>query len=442
MKLKNSKKIYYRSKKVLSGPSTFSKGVDQFAYGISPYAISHAKGAYTWDVDNNKYLDTVMSLGAVLIGHNHKEINESIFNQLKKGTIFSLASSLETEVAELLTERIPSAEMVRFGKNGNDVTSAAVRLARHYTNKDHILFCGYHGWQDWYICKTSMNGGIPKIVSKYSHRFNYNDIDSLTKLFEKFKNKVACVIMEPISKEKPICQKICSFCKLSNKNKCRGFLNQVKKITHKNNAILIFDEVVSGFRFSRGGYQSISKVTPDLSCFSKGMANGMPISVLVGKKEFMKKSNEIFYSLTYGGEALSMAATKTVLNYIDKHNVTKHIEIVGKILIKKVNDLIKSYEMENVMEIKGFPQKSFIIFKNYYDYTAEDFRTFWIQQLTKYKILTLGTHLLSFSHKEKEINLLLESYEKVLSDFKKAFKNNNFNRMLQCPTSKSGARDL
>ena len=148
------------------------------------------------------------------------------------------------------------------------------------------------------------------------------------------------------------------------------------------------------------------------------MANGMPISALV-EKEFMKKSNEIFYSLTYGGEALSMAAAKTVLSYIDKYKVTKHIDFVGKILIKKVNDLIKSYEMEEVMEIKGFLKK-FVIFKNYFDYSAEDLRTFWIQQLTKYKILTLGTHLLSFPH--KKIDILVENYEKVLNDFKKAFK--------------------
>ena len=155
-----------------------------------------------------------------------------------------------------------------------------------------------------------------------------------------------------------------------------------------------------------------------------------------------KKSNEIFYSLTYGGEALSMAAAKAVLNYIDKYKVTKHLDFVGKILIKKVDDLIKSFEMEEMMEIKGFPQKSFIIFKNYFDYSAEDLRTFWIQQLTKYKILTLGTHLLSFSHKEKEIDILVKNYKKVLSDFKRAFQNDNFSKMLKCPTSKSGARDL
>ena len=172
------------------------------------------------------------------------------------------------------------------------------------------------------------------------------------------------------------------------------------------------------------------------------MANGMPLAALVGKKEFMKKSSEIFYSLTYGGEALSMAAAKTVLSYIDKYKVTKHIDLIGGILIKKVNDLIKSFKMEDVMEIKGFPQKSILIFKNYFDYSAEDLRTFWIQQLTKYKILTLGTHLLSFSHKEKEIDVLVKNYEKVLRDFNRAFKNDNFNKMLKCPTSKSGARDL
>ena len=440
MKLKNSHKIYKRSKKVLSGPSTFSKGVDQFAYGISPYAIEKSVGAYAWDVDGNRYLDTIMSLGAVLIGHNNSEINNSIKNQLKKGVTFSLASKLETEVAEMLADRIPCAEMTKFGKNGNDVTSAAIRLARHYTRADHVLFCGYHGWQDWYTCQTSMDGGIPKTIKKYSHRFEYGNLKALEKLLIKYKKNTACIILEPVSKSEPICNSLCKDCK--KLNFCMGYLKGVRKLADKYQTLLIFDEVVTGFRFHRGGYQAICKVTPDLACFSKAIANGMPLAALVGKKEIMQKSNEIFYSLTFGGETLSLAAAKSVLNFIDKNNVVNHISVQGNILIQKINSLIHHLELDDVIETRGFPQKSFLIFKNYLENSAEDLRTFWIQQLTINKVLSLGTHLLSFSHKKKEMSFLLNSYEKAFSDIKKVIKNENLHKALKCPTAKSGARDL
>jgi glutamate-1-semialdehyde 2,1-aminomutase len=440
MKLKNSKIIYNRSKKVLSGPSTFSKGIDQFAYGVSPYAIDKSIGAYAWDIDGNKYLDTIMSLGAVFIGHNNSTINNSIKNQLKKGTTFSLASKLETEVAEMLTDRIPGAEMIKFGKNGNDVTSAAIRLARHYSRSDHILFCGYHGWQDWYTCQTSMDGGIPKTIKKYSHRFEYGDLEALEILLKKFKNNTACIILEPVSKTEPICKSICGDCK--KLNICKGYLKGVRKLADKYRTILIFDEVVTGFRFHRGGYQALCKVTPDLSCFSKSMANGMPIAALAGKKEIMKKSNEIFYSLTFGGETLSLAAAKSVLDFIDKNNVVEHVFLQGNVLMQKINVLLHQLELNDVIEIRGFPQKNFMIFKNYQENLAEDLRTYWIQQITINKVLSLGTHLLSFSHKKKEINYLLDVYEKVFLDFKKVIKNENLHKVLKCPTAKSSARDL
>ena len=221
------------------------KGLDLFLNDISPYAIKKSKGCFAYDVDGNKYIDNIMSLGAVIIGHANKEINQEVRKQLNKGTLYSLASELEGQLAEMLCDRIPSADVVRFGKNGNDATTAAIRLSRHYTNKDHILFCGYHAWQDWYICKTSMDKGIPKEVAKYSHRFIYNDIESLLKLFDRYKNKIACVIMEPTSKEEPYCKKLCSLCKSEGKKSCKGFLNQVQKTTRKNNALLIFDEIVT-----------------------------------------------------------------------------------------------------------------------------------------------------------------------------------------------------
>ena len=205
MKLINSKKFYLRSKKVLAGPSTFGKSYDLFLNDAAPFVLEKCKDAFAYDVDGNKYIDTISSLGAVILGHANNEVNKFVKKQIAKGSSYSVPSKLEHQLAEILCANIPSAEMVKFGKNGNDVTSAAVRLARHYTKKNHILYCGYHGWQDWYVCNTSMDSGIPTEIKKYSHSFRYNDVDYLNTLFKKYKNKVACVILEPISKEEPIC---------------------------------------------------------------------------------------------------------------------------------------------------------------------------------------------------------------------------------------------
>ena len=440
MKLKNSKILYKKSIKLIAAPSTFSKGVDNFAFGISPYAIKKGKGAYSWDVDGNKYLDTIMALGAVILGHANKEINNSIKKQLQKGISFSLTNRLEIDVAEMLCERIPCAEMVRFGKNGNDATTAAVRLARHYTNKDHVLFCGYHGWQDWYICKTSMNSGIPKDIKKYSHRFIYNDIENLEKLLIEFEGKTSCIIMEPVSRSKPICNKICNNCK--SKEECQGYLKGVRRLANKYNVLLIFDEVATGFRFDRGGYQALSGVIPDLACFSKAMGNGMPISALVGKKEIMKKSNEIFYSLTYGGETLSLAATKTTLEILDKTKAYKKINTQGKKLINGIKKSIKAFNLHEVIKIDGFPCRNVLTTLNHPNGEASDIKTFLIQELNSLGVLSVGTNILSLSHDEAIINKLVHKYNIVFEKIKKTLENNSLSKKLKCPRISGSAREI
>jgi len=184
------------------GTQTFSKSKTQLPFSVSPYFAKKAKGAYFWDVDDNKYIDFVNGLLSIQLGHCDDDITKAVTSQLQKGTIFSLASELEIEVAEKICKMVPCAEMVRFGKNGSDATSGAIRLARAYTKKDHVLVCGYHGWQDWFIGSTTRNLGVPRAVIDLTHSFHYNQIESLEILFEKFKGNVAAVILEPVNKEK------------------------------------------------------------------------------------------------------------------------------------------------------------------------------------------------------------------------------------------------
>jgi glutamate-1-semialdehyde 2,1-aminomutase len=434
-RLIKSIKSYNKSKNLLAAPSTFSKGIDQFAYGISPYILTRGKGAYVWDIDNNKYIDTIMSLGAIILGHSNEQFNNCLIKQLKKGTTLSLTTELEIELAELIVKRIPCAEMVRFGKNGNDATTLAVRLSRHVTKKNNILFCGYHGWQDWYISKTSMNSGIPKEISNYSHRFTYNDIESLENLLINFKGDVACIILEPISKVEPICTVKCKHCK----NHCDGFLKKVRWLADKHKVILIFDEVVTGFRWSIGGYQEVCGVTPDLACFSKAISNGLPLSVLAGKKDIMKKSDEIFYSLTFGGETLSLAAAIFTIKFLEKHNVCEKIQENGSFLLSKINKLIDDLKIGSYVQTLGFPAKNFFIFKDSKNISAEILRTYFVQEVAKNSILSAGYHIMSYSHDEKILNKLIAVYKKVFVNMKDYLENNSLQNKIKIPKPKLSA---
>ena len=440
MKLVKTNKILQKNRKFVAGASTFSKNLDDSAYQYLPFATEKGMGAHIYDYDGNKYIDTIMALGAVILGHANKEVNTSVINQIKKGSTLSLTTRLEGDLSELLVENIPSAEMVRFGKNGNDATTAAVRLARHYTGKDNILFCGYHGWQDWYISKTSMNSGIPADIAKYSHRFTYNNPKSLDELVDTYNKKIACIIMEPVSKELPNCASICKSCK--KYSKCQGFLNYVRKVATKNNIILIFDEVVTGFRWDLGGYQKKIKVTPDLSCFSKAMGNGFPISALVGKKEIMKKSNEIFYSLTFGSDPIAMAASISTINFLKKNKGLAKINNMGNYFIKNLKILINKYQLGKYIDIIGFSVKNILIIKGNELIDADLIRNFLTQLLAKNKVLNLGFNIFSYSHNKKIMDQLLIAYEKSFFELSKQIKYNNLKDSKIFKMTIKSARDL
>ncbi len=424
MKLIKTNNIKKKNRKFVAGPSTFSKNLPDLAYNEIPFATEKAMGAHIYDYDGNKYIDTIMSLGAVILGHANKEVNTAVINQIKKGSTLSLTTRLEGDLSELLVNNIPSAEMVRFGKNGNDSTTAAVRLARHYTRKDNILFCGYHAWQDWYICKTSMNSGIPADVAKYSHRFTYNNTKSLDDLINKHNKKIACIIMEPISKEHPK----------------KGFLNYVRKVATKNNIILIFDEVVTGFRWDLGGYQKKIKVIPDISCFSKAMGNGFPISAMVGKKEIMSKSDGVFYSLTFATDPVAMAASISTINFLKKNKVLPKIDNMGNYFIKNLKKLIKQYKLDNYINVTGFSVKNIINIKGDDEISAELIRSHLLALLAKNQVLSLGYNIFSYSHNRKIMDNLLVSYEKSFDQLQKQILHDSLRSTLSFKMS--SVRDL
>lgn len=380
------------------GSQTFSKSITQFPRGVSPLFIARGKGCRVWDLDGNEYADFMNGLLSVSIGYNDPAVNEAVKAQLDNGVIFSLPHALETEVAEMLVEMIPCAEMVRFGKNGTDATSAAIRLARAHTGRDHVLVCGYHGWQDWYIGSTARNLGVPAAVRGLTHAFKYNDIGSLEELFGRFPEGVAAVIMEPMNVAWPE----------------PGFLERVKETTHRHGAVLVFDETITGCRFAKGGAQELFGVTPDLATFGKGIGNGFPISAIVGSRKIMRLMEDIFYSGTFGGETLSLAAAKQVLSMIRGGDVVEKLRRTGQQVMDGVNALLARHELTHVIKLNGHPSWSLLEIRDSGAYSSWQIKTLFLQEMFKRGILTIGTHNISYSHGDAEVAMLLKAYDEVL----------------------------
>jgi len=295
------------------GSQTFSKSRTQYPFGVSPYFIERGQGSHLWDVDGNEYVDMIGSLAAVTLGHRDPDVDAAVRAQLDSGVIFSLPHRLEMEVAEQIVKMVPCAERVRFGKNGSDATAGAVRVARAFTGRDHVAVCGYHGWQDWYIGTTLRNRGVPEATRALSHSWAYNDIDSLEAIFKAHPDQVAAVIMEPMNVVEPM----------------PGFLAAVKALAHKHGALLVFDETITGFRYANGGAQELFDVTPDLATFGKGLANGYPVSAVAGRADVMQLMEEVFFSFTFGGETLSLAAALATMRKLEREPVTATLTSQG-----------------------------------------------------------------------------------------------------------------
>ncbi|OGE74496.1 MAG: aminotransferase class III [Candidatus Doudnabacteria bacterium RIFCSPHIGHO2_01_52_17] len=397
-KFTKSQKLFRKVSRIIPLASqTFSKSYLQFIKGWAPLFVSHAKGAAIWDVDGHRYIDFINALLPVILGYQYPAVDEAIKKQLQKGIVLSLPSPLEAELAELLIKHIPCAEMVRFGKNGSDVTSGAIRLARAVTGREHVAVCGYHGWHDWYIGSTTRKLGVPRSTQSLTHKFEYNNIKSLEQIFRRHKNQVAAVIMEPMSYDEP-------------KN---NFLRKVKALAHKHGTLLVFDEVITGFRFDLGGAQKLFGVTPDLAAFGKSMANGMPIAALVGKRRYMEKVKDIFYSFTQGGELLSIAAAIATIKEIERRKVIPYLWKLGGILQKSTKALIRRHGLEGTIEVKGKPVWQVFGFHETNGFSDLEIKSYVQQELLQRGFLWFGSHNMSFAHTKRDIDGILRAYDEI-----------------------------
>lgn len=407
-----------RAKKVIpSCAQTFSKGHTQYVQGVAPVFLERGKGCRVWDVDGNEYIDYVQGLLPNILGYANDEVNAAAAAQLGEGHSFSLPHPLEVRLAERLTRMIPCAEMVRFGKNGSDATSGAVRAARAFTGRDRIACCGYHGWQDWYIGSTTRHAGVPQAVRELTHPFAYNDLASLEKLFAEHRGEFAAVIMEPFNFTEP----------------AAGFLEGVKDLAHKQGALLVFDEICVGFHFGLGGAQKRFGVTPDLACFGKAMGNGFPISCVVGRADVMRIFDEIFYSFTFAGEVASMAAAMKVLDILEQSDALAQIESNGRTLQDGLNAMAKEAGLGARIKAIGRPQWSLVKFLDEKGGDSPLLKNLFQQEAVKRGVLLLATHNMTAAHDARAIHQTLEAYAEVLKTLAAWTADGNPARFLEGP---------
>lgn len=398
------------------GTQTFSKSKTQYPHGVSPYFVTRGRGSHVWDVDGNEYTDFIMSLCAVTLGYSDPDVDAAVRAQLDDGVIFSLPHPLEVQVAESIVEMVPCAEMVRFGKNGSDATSGAVRVARAFTGRDHVAACGYHGWQDWYIGATARSAGVPKATAALTHLFAYNDIDSLRRIFVEHPHSVAAVIMEPMNVVEPL----------------PGFLEEVGEVARANGAVFIFDETITGFRFANGGAQEYFGVTPDLATFGKGLANGYPVSAVAGRADIMRLMEEVFFSFTFGGEALSLAAALATMDKLRREPVLATVAERGVALVDGLKTLVIANGCDEFLSVSGHPAWTFLSMHDTDSCTAYELKTLYEQEMFAAGFLAYGTHNLSYAHSEADVGGLFAAYAGLLPKMRAAVDGAGVAEFLRC----------
>lgn len=393
------------------GCHTYSRGIDQFPIN-SPILLISGKDAYTKDINNIEYLDYCMGCRSIILGHSNDCVTESVFNACKLGNNLSMVSLSELRASELLKSIIPYADMIKFAKNGSNVTTGAIKLSRAYTNKLHVIICEDHpffSFDDWFIGTTIINKGTlherskcPFLKISDTLKFKYNDINSLEKLFIMYENQIACLIMEPITNQEPIMY-----------DDGLNFLQKVRELCNKNKCVLIFDEMITGFRMNYGAVSELYNVTPDLGTFGKAIANGYSLAFLCGKKEIMNlggilelgKERTFLLSSTHGGETTSLEAMIKTIQIIKEKNVIGHINKYGSSLISKFNELSKKYNLINDIYMMGHPTRPEIRTTNI------NLRTLFLQEMMKHKVIFSYVSP-TYSHGEKEMNITLNAIEK------------------------------
>lgn len=412
-----TKSDQYRAKihqLIPGGAHTYSKGDDQFPL-LSPGAIARGKGAHLWDVDGNKFLDCSMGLTSISLGHAYEPVLARVREELEKGVNFQRPSYIEAEMAEKFLALVPGHDMIKFGKNGSTITTAAVKLARAFTGRDIVAFPHDHpfySYDDWFIGHTPCNKGVPDATRALSVTYKSDDIEDLKRLFAEYPGQIACVISEP---EKWIAPP-------------ETYLKEAIDLAHAEGALWIMDEMITGFKTDFPG--SITKwgVEPDMATWGKGIANGFSFTCLTGKKEVMelggiinKGQEKVFLiSTTHGGETHAIGAGIATLETFQQHDVIGHNRQIASQVLAGWNGAVENAGLQNEVEILQCPWLPVAVFKNRAGEADSGLRTLFMQEMIRRGVLFQGILVPSFSHTEADVSYLNEAFAESLEVYKKA----------------------
>ena len=394
------------------GAHTYAKGDDQYPES-SPIFIARGKGCHVWDLDGNEFIEYGMGLRAVTLGHAFEPVVQAAYEQMRLGSNFTRPAQIEVQTAEAFLKIISGADMVKFAKNGSDVSTAAVKLARAFTGRDLIAICGdqpFFSTDDWFIGATEMRAGIPQAIIDMTLKFPYNDLGGLRELFDQHPGQIACVIMEAETAISP----------------APGYLKAVKELCEEKGSVLIFDEMITGFRWHLGGAQALHGVVPHLSVFGKAMANGFALSALAGKREIMRLGGldhnhpRVFLlSTTHGAETHALAASLETMRVYEEQAVIAFLWKQGERLRAGINQAIVRSGVANHFEVAGRPCNLIYRTNDAHGKPSQAFRTLFLQELIRAGILA-PSFVVSFSHSNEDIDRTIDAVDQALGVYAKA----------------------
>jgi glutamate-1-semialdehyde 2,1-aminomutase len=395
------------------GAHTYAKGDDQYPV-LAPGFIARGHGCRVWDLDGNEFIEFGMGNRAVGLGHAYPRVTEAAARTLASGCNFTRPSPVEVECAEVFLGLVPGAEMVKFCKDGSDATSGAMRLARAYTGRDLVAICGDHPFfstDDWFIGTTLVNAGVPEAVRELTLSFRYNDLASARALFERHPGRIAAVILEPARSEEP----------------ADGFLHALRRLAHDNGALFVLDEMITGFRWSRGGGQEAYEIEPDLACFGKAMGNGFSVSALAGKREFMRlggldhtdRPRVFLLSTTHGAETHALAAAAETMRIYRDEPVIAHIYRMGLLLRDGIERAVVRHGLERFVRVIGRPCCLAYATLGRDGLPSQAFRSLFLQETIRCGVLAPSL-VVSYCHGPGDIAVAVDAVDGALAVYRKA----------------------
>lgn len=429
--------MWKRAKKVIpGGGQLLSKRSEMFLPDQWPSYYKKAKGVETWDLDGNKYTDmTLMAVGSCTLGYADPDVNSAVKKAIDGGSMATLNSPEEVELAELLCKLHPWAGMARYTRTGGEAMAVAVRIGRAYSGKDKVVFCGYHGWSDWYLAanladKKNLDGhllpgldpaGVPRNLKGSTLTFSYNNIDELKQIVKKNKD-IGVIVMEPLRHHEP-------------KN---NFLREVKKVAKKIGAVLIFDEITIGWRLNIGGAHLLYGVNPDIAVMGKAMSNGFPMAAIIGTKEVMQAAQKTFISSTYWTERVGPVAALATIKKMKKVNLPAHLKKIGALIGKGWISLAEKHGLK----ISVVKPEALITFSFDYGQDSQAIRTLFTQEMLKRGFLASPSVYVSYAHKEANVKKYLKAVDEVFKIIKKAINSRKVYKLLEGPVAHSGFKRL